>query len=95
VKLILSDTALADLERLRLFLIEQNPAASQRAAMVIIEAFETLKRFPKRGTPSRRRGLREFIIPFGQSAYIVRYSVMEEAGELVILRVWHGREKRQ
>ncbi|MDG1418097.1 MAG: type II toxin-antitoxin system RelE/ParE family toxin [Maricaulis sp.] len=94
MRLILSDPALADLERLRRFLTDKNPEASRRAAAVIMQAFETLKEFPKRGTPSRRSGLRELVIPFGQAAYIVRYALDEAMSELIILRVWHGREER-
>jgi plasmid stabilization system protein ParE len=94
VKLIFSDPALDDLERLRGFLNDQNPEASRRAAAVIMRALETLEEFPKRGTPSRRSGLRELVIPFGQAAYIVRYALDVAMSELIILRVWHGREER-
>jgi plasmid stabilization system protein ParE len=35
------------------------------------------------------------IVPFGRSAYIVRYAYLRESDEVVILRVWHGREQRE
>jgi hypothetical protein len=34
------------------------------------------------------------IVPFGRSAYIVRYAHDEQRQEIVIVRLWHGRETR-
>jgi hypothetical protein len=35
------------------------------------------------------------VVPFGRSAYLVRYVHVAEASEVIILRIWHGREKRE
>jgi plasmid stabilization system protein ParE len=34
------------------------------------------------------------IVPFGRSAYIVRFAHDAERVEVVILRIWHSREAR-
>jgi plasmid stabilization system protein ParE len=39
-------------------------------------------------------GARELIVPFGRSAYVVRYIHLERINEVIILRIWHGREDR-
>jgi len=38
---------------------------------------------------------RELIVPFGRSAYLIRYAYSAKDGEIVILRVWHGSEPRE
>jgi hypothetical protein len=37
-------------------------------------------------------GVRELIVPFGRSAYVLRYALLPMTDEIVILRIWHGRE---
>jgi len=90
VKLIISRAAAADLERLRAFLATTNPAASQRVVTVLSRAIQTLGR----GRPSAVAGARELIVPFGRSAYVLRYVHDALRQEVVILRIWHGREAR-
>jgi hypothetical protein len=38
--------------------------------------------------------VRELIVPFGKSAYVLRYTHLADAGEVVVLHIWHGREQR-
>jgi plasmid stabilization system protein ParE len=73
VKLIVSSDATADLERLRAFLADKN-AAAQRAVASLIQAIDTLAMFPDRGAKSAVPGMRELIVPFGRSAYVVRFA---------------------
>jgi plasmid stabilization system protein ParE len=94
VKLIVAEDAVADIERLRLFLKDVNPAAAARAVELIVGAIESLETNPERGRPAAVLGLRELIVPFGRSAYVLRYAYYEARSEVVIIRVWHGREKR-
>jgi plasmid stabilization system protein ParE len=35
---------------------------------------------------------RELILPFGASAYVIRYRTADQT--IVIIRVWHGHEDR-
>ena len=94
MKLIVSPDAAADLDRLRAFLVDKNPSAAQRAAALVIRTIESLDTFPDRGRPTGIEGVRELIVPFGSSAYVLRYAHKADADEVVVLRIWHGREQR-
>lgn len=94
MKLIVSRAAAADLQRLRAFLFEKDPPAAQRAVSGIVRAIDSLDLFPDRGRPSEVSGVRELVVPFGRSAYIVRFAHDPQREEVVILRIWHGREDR-
>jgi toxin ParE1/3/4 len=95
VKLVVSPAALADIERLRAFLIPNSPTAATRAAKTLIEAVQSLAVLPERGRPSGTPNMRELIVPFGRSAYVLRYSYSADVDELVVHRIWHGREARE
>jgi len=94
VKLVVSQAAAADLLRLHAFLTELSPDAAQRAVSAIVRAVDSLDLFPDRGRPSAVAGARELIVPFGRSAYIVRFAHDAEHAEILILRIWHSREAR-
>ena len=95
MKLIISRAAAADLERVHAFLAGENPAAAQRAVTVLISAMESLNTLPERGRPCGTPNIRELIVPFGQSAYVVRYGYSLATEEVIVLRIWHGREARE
>lgn len=94
-QMIFSPAALRDLERLREFLRNKNPAAAKRAAEAIIAALKPLMRHPLIGRPVEYvedAGItyRELPIDFGGSGYIALYRL---EGELVtILAVRHQKE---
>ena len=92
MKLIVSSAAQSDLERLREFLQDKSPTAAQHAVSVLDAAMGSLDAFPERGLPSDVPGVRELIVPFGRSAYVLRYALFPSADDIVILRIWHGRE---
>lgn len=94
MNLIVSPDAAVDLDRLRAFLADKNPDAAQRAAVSLIQAIQSLDTFPDRGRPTGTEDVRELIVPFGSSAYVVRYAHLAAEGEVIILRIWHGREQR-
>lgn len=86
----------ADIDRLYNFLISANPIAAQKAMLAIDEGIVLLLQSPYIGleTPDRP-GTRELFIPFGKSAYVLRYRVDSDNDVVVVIRVWHGRESRQ
>jgi len=53
---------------------------------------ERLKRFPFMGRKLKQGGLRETVVPYGRSRYVIRYLVMDDA--VIIVRIWHGKENR-
>lgn len=95
MKVALTPDAASDLVRLRAFLAERNPNAAERAIAALDEAIQSLMPFSERGRPSEVRGLRELVVPFGQSAYLLRYSYDEVTETAVVVRIWHGREVRK
>jgi Plasmid stabilisation system protein. len=95
VRLIVSKEALADLSRLRDFLADKDIGTAQRAVATLNNAIRSLEVFPGRGRPSGVPGLRELVGPFGNSAYLLRYTHQPEADRLIIVRVWHAREGRE
>lgn len=85
---------MADLERLREFLVEKDPRAAVRASETLVEAIDSLLQFPERGRISALADHRELVVPFGKSAYVVRYNFRVESETVSIVRIWHGREER-
>ena len=87
-----SRAALLDMSRLRDFLASANPDASRRAVQAIRSGVRILSRQPQLGRPVEQMPpeFREWIIPFGQSAYVVLYGF--DPDEVVLLAIRHGRE---
>ena len=83
-----------DIERLHNFLAEKDPVAAIRAVQLILRGAERLEKLPELGRvmPDGTQR-REYFVPFGASAYVLRYRLA--AKEVVIIRVWHGREDRE
>lgn len=94
MKIVVSQAALADLARLHAFLAERNPTAAERAIAALIAAAQSLDTFPERGRPFGAH-MRELIVPFGRSNYVMRYAYRKDADEIVVIRIWHGREARE
>jgi plasmid stabilization system protein ParE len=92
--ILFSEEAALDLERLRQFLEEKSPQATRSRLTTIWTAIERLEDFPRLGAPRGDAGVRQLVIRQGASAYVVRYAILAEKQEILILRVWHGRETR-
>ena len=85
--------AVDDLVRLRKFIEKKNPTAAQRVANDLLLGLEKLKVFPEIGLKVERafdpNRIRDLFI----GSYTVRYLIGD--GEVVILRVWHGKENEK
>jgi toxin ParE1/3/4 len=92
--ILLSPDAVVDVERLQTFLDARNPEAAQRALAAIWTAIGRLQEFPSLGQQTDDAEIRQIVVKFGSSGYIVRYTVLVEAGDILITRIWHGREAR-
>ncbi|MBI1202185.1 MAG: type II toxin-antitoxin system RelE/ParE family toxin [Rhodopseudomonas sp.] len=92
--ILFSPDAAADIERVREFLDINNPEAAKRALYTIFAALERVEDFPDLGRPTEDTDIRQIVIPFGAAGYIVRYTLLPERGDLLVLRLWHGREAR-
>jgi plasmid stabilization system protein ParE len=85
--------ALDDLERLEDFLAGKSVRAANAAIDAIEGAIYSLSELPERGRPSPRGKFRELLVPFGKDGYVLRYRV--RSNEVVILRIFHARERRR
>lgn len=83
----------ADIHRLVDFLIERDVAAASRAYDLILDGISSLAQLPARGRPTRRPDVRELVLWFGRSAYMVRYRIRDH--EVAVMSVRHSLEKPQ
>jgi addiction module RelE/StbE family toxin len=81
-------SALEDLKRLRAFLQDKNPIASQKAASTIIQSVQILEQHPQIGRPveDMEAEYRELIIGFGHYGYVVLYHLDRDAVIVVSIR---------
>lgn len=88
MKLVYTNEAIEDLQRLREFIAIHNPSAAGRIAAELVGKIDLLPDFPKMGTPVEMAldSVRDMV--FGK--YVIRYSV--HASVIIILRVWHELE---
>jgi plasmid stabilization system protein ParE len=84
--------SLLDVARLHEFLAVKNPEAARRAVKTIRQGVLTLAKHPQIGRPVEElpEEFREWVIEFGQGAYVVLYHF--DGHEVVILAIRHGRE---
>ena len=61
----------------------------------IFAALERVEKFPDLGRPTEDADIRQIVIPFGAAGYIVRYTILPASGDVLVLRLWHGREVRK
>ena len=92
--ILLSPDAVEDIERLRSFLDRNNSGAAQRALNSIWSAIDRLENFPDLGMATEDADIRQIVVRFGASGYIVRYSALPGESNILITRIWHGREAR-
>ena len=89
MKLSFSESAVADLERLRDFIARDNPQAAERMSLRLRQAIGKLVLHPDIGRPvPELPDVRELVA----GNYVVRY--LREEDTVFILRVWHGKEYR-
>jgi toxin ParE1/3/4 len=93
--ILLSPDAVSDVERVRNFLDRRNPDAAKRALAAIWLALDKVTVFPRLGVPTADADIRQIVVHFGSSGYIVRYTVLPVTGDILVTRLWHGREARE
>lgn len=92
-RLIVAPAARAGLERCRIFLAQKNKDAARRAAQSIARHLNLLTTTPNMGRPlDAYQGIRELLIPFGDSGYVVLYRYEEDEDLIVVLAFRHMRE---
>lgn len=91
-QVVFAPAAIRDLQRLRDFLQSKNADAAHRAGEAIRQGVKALGAYPRMGrmvddVPGQ---FREWLIDFGDSGYVARYRVDDNA--VTILAVRHQRE---
>jgi plasmid stabilization system protein ParE len=91
-QLIWTPPALADVARLHAFLASKSPDAAARAVKAIRQSVKILGQHPEIGRPVEDLlpDFREWVIEFGQGAYVALYRYDEK--QIVILAIRHGSE---
>jgi len=85
VKLVYTDEAIEDLERLREFIAVHNASAAGRVAGELVSRIELLLEFPKMGAAVELAPVPDSIRDMVFGNYVVRYSV--HTSVIIILRV--------
>jgi len=92
-EIVWTESAMEDLNRHYEFLKINNADAAARAVREIVSVGESLQDNPRRGTPiGEVSGLRKLLVFFGKYGYVIHYTILEN--DVVILRIYHGRENR-
>jgi plasmid stabilization system protein ParE len=90
-RLVVSDQALEDVERLCDFLEQHLPFEAARTSELIADGLEILKDHPAVGRPIGH-GLRELVISRGRTGYLALYAWDQDADVVSILALRHQRE---
>ncbi len=92
-RVIVTEAAVAGLERCRMFLSARNSDAARRAAETIAKHFLLLETSPEIGRPlDDEPALRELVIPFGAAGYAALYRYIPAENALFILAFRHLKE---
>jgi len=89
VNLKLTERAVGDMARLKAFVAEHDPAAAERVAEKLLESLHTLTEQPFAGRSLEDMPVRQWVA----GNYVARYVVRGD-DEVIVVRIWHGREAR-
>jgi plasmid stabilization system protein ParE len=92
--IVFAPEAISDARRLYEFLEPHNPPAAARAMAAIWTKLHLVETMPGLGSRTRSPRIRQVRIQFGKRGYIARHTISESDGALIVLRSWHGRERR-
>ncbi len=90
-RLIYTERALADLDRLTDFLLQTESAVAAETIALITEAVQILENHPLIGRTAEQ-GLKELVISRGKSGYLALYSYEQNENVVLILSFRHQRE---
>ena len=84
--------ALHDLKRVHDFLKSKNPAASEKAAKIIVQSVRILEQHPQIGKPrdDMNPEYRELVIGFGHHGYVALYRL--DGDSVIVVAIRHQLE---
>jgi addiction module RelE/StbE family toxin len=83
-----TELALADIDNIRTYIAQDNPSAASRIAVAIVAMADRLSVNPRLGRLGAMQGTFELTI----KPYVLVYEI--NRAEIVVLRIWHSRQKR-
>lgn len=91
-RVVFAPAAIRDLQRLHDFLLSKNADAANRAGEAIRQGVKVLGAYPRMGrmVDELPEQYREWLIDFGDSGYVARYRVDDDA--ITILAIRHQKE---
>lgn len=92
MKVVWAEMAKRNLDDIFSYIAHDNPTAAERVAEAIVDAADSLERWPRRYA-ARAGGLRT--MPIEGTPYLIRYIVSETKGDrpyVVVISVRHGRQ---
>ena len=89
--IVVTPSALSDLERLHSFLVDSDPAAADQTIELILAGISVISDHPLIGRPVEL-GYRELVISRGRSGYIALYRYNEARDDVLVLAIRHQRE---
>ena len=93
IDIVWSQAALADLDRFSAFLQDRFPHLAQTVGQEIVAKMRVLSSFPQLGRPiAGQTEYRQIVMQVLNAPYVFQYRFDGE--RIVVLRVFHGREKR-
>jgi toxin ParE1/3/4 len=90
-EIIVTRTALRDLEQIRAYIARDNRSAAEAFVLRLIDEAQSLKTFPERGWFVRERPGARFVMV---QPYLVVYRIVLESHTVRVLRFWHGARER-
>jgi plasmid stabilization system protein ParE len=90
-RVVYTDAAARDLERLIDFLLEQDPPGAVETADLVLDAISMLEKHPLLGRPASEN-LHELVISRGRSGYLALYDYEPFEDLILILAIRHQRE---
>jgi plasmid stabilization system protein ParE len=92
IRIIVSERASADTDRLEHWLLEHGAAYAADLGSRLETAIDSLQHYPERSPTSRDDRYRELFVQFHSKQYVIQYQV--RGGFVVILRIFHSLEDR-
>jgi toxin ParE1/3/4 len=92
MNIVIRDSAAADLELIYAWIARYSPHAADRVVERLLERVRgvLIPGMAQIGRPGREKGTRELV----ERPYIIVYEVDETNDEIIVLGVFHGRQRR-
>ena len=90
-EVIITRSALRDLEQIRTYIARDNPSAAEAFCQKLLDGAESLRTFPERGGLVLQRPGARFVVVH---PYLIIYRIMEQSRTVRVLRYWHGARER-